>query len=401
MGADLIIRAVKSNIPRALPLCFLLLFSALGPVWGVDPNSRISQYAHTAWRTRDGAFNGSPVVITQTTDGYLWIGTNIGLVRFDGVRFTTWNPPTGRRLLDSRIFSLLGTRDGSLWIGTGYSIARWKDGELTNYPELSGRIESIVEDDEGAVWLVRTQPTDKTGPLCRIKKDERLRCYGMSDGIPFALAIQLSKGNSGELWIGGYSELCRWKPGSCISYFAKASRRPETFASLRGIATAADGSVWAVIDQSPKALQLERFEHGSWARRAFVEIPIDNSDVTTLFVDRDETLWLGTAKHGIFRIRGKNGDVDHFGSADGLSGDAVGRFYQDAEGTLWIVTSGGIDTFHDLKVASYSMREGLSAAGASSVLASPDGTVWIGNFRALDFLPAGRLSEIRVAHGLP
>jgi len=375
------------------------LFFVLGPAWGVNPDSRISQYGHTAWRIQDGVFNGSPIVITQTADGYLWIGTNIGLVRFDGVRFTTWNPPAGRRLLDSRIFSLLGTRDGSLWIGTGYSISRWKDGELTNYPELSGRIESIVEDDEGAVWLARTQPTDKMGPLCRIKEDERVRCYGESDGIPFALAIQLSKGSSGELWVGGYSEICRWKPGSSTSYFAKPSRRPETFASLRGIATDADGSVWAVIDPSPKVLRLERFEHGSWASQAFPEIPVDNSDVTTLFVDHNETLWVGTANHGVFRIRGQN--VDHFGTADGLSSDAVGRFFQDAEGTLWIVTSGGIDNFRDLKVTSYSMREGLSAAGASSVLASADGTVWIGNFRALDFLRAGRLSAVRAAHRLP
>jgi signal transduction histidine kinase/ligand-binding sensor domain-containing protein len=418
MCADSVTGAEKSNIPRSLSLSFLLVFLALSSAWAVDPNQRISQYAHAAWRTQDGVFNGSPIVITQTTDGYLWIGTNIGLVRFDGVSFTTWNPPAGKRLLDSRIYSLLGTRDGSLWIGTGYSISRWKDGELTNYPELSGRVESIVEDDEGSVWMVRTQPTDKLGPLCRIK-DERPRCYGVSDGIPFALATQLSKGSAGELWVGGYSELCRWKPGSCTSYFASASPRPDTFASLRYVATAADGSVWAVIDRSSidrssvgrssidrssidrssKVFQLEQFERGNWTSRAFPEIPVVNSDVTALFVDHNNSVWIGTAKQGVFRVQGK--DVDHFASADGLSGDAVGRFYQDAEGTLWIVTSGGIDTFHDLKVASYSMREGLSAAGASSVLASPDGTVWIGNFRALDFLHAGQLFAIRAAHGLP
>ncbi len=127
-------RAVKPNIPRSLSLCLLFLFLALTLLWALDPNLRISQYAHTAWRIQDGVFNGSPIVITQTTDGYLWIGTNIGLVRFDGVRFITWNPPAGSRLLDSRIFSLLGTSDGSLWIGTGFSISRWKNGELTNYP---------------------------------------------------------------------------------------------------------------------------------------------------------------------------------------------------------------------------------------------------------------------------
>jgi signal transduction histidine kinase/ligand-binding sensor domain-containing protein len=398
MCADSASRAVKPNIPRTLSLCLLFLFLASTLLWALDPNLRISQYAHTAWRIQDGVFNGSPIVITQTTDGYLWIGTNIGLVRFDGVRFITWNPPAGSRLLDSRIFSLLGTSDGSLWIGTGFSVSRWKNGELTNYPIVTGRIESVVEDDDGAVWIARTQPTDKMGPLCRVK-DDQPRCFGVGDGIPFALATQLRKGTAGELWVAGYSELCRWKPGSCTSYFATASRRPETFASLHGIATGPDGSVWAVINRSSKVLQLEEFDHGTWVSRTFPEIHVVNSNVTTLFVDRSNTLWVGTADHGIFRIRGK--DVDHFGSADGLSADAVGRVYQDAEGTLWVVTSGGIDNFHDLKVATYSMREGLSAAGASSVLASPSGTVWIGNFRALDLLRDGRLSAIRAPHDLP
>jgi signal transduction histidine kinase/ligand-binding sensor domain-containing protein len=394
---NFVIRAENLNIPRSLTLFFVLLFLTLSSAWGIDPNKLISQYAHTAWRTQDGAFSGSPIVITQTTDGYLWIGTNIGLVRFDGVRFASWNPPPGTRLLDSRIFSLLGTHDGSLWIGTGFSISRWKDRELISYPELSGRIESIVEDDDGSVWLVRTQATDKTGPLCRVK-DRGFRCYGVSDGIPFPLAIQLSKGSSGELWVGGYSELCRWKPGSCNSYFANDSRRPETFASIRGIATGANGSVWAVIDRSRRVLELEQFEQGSWVTRSFPQITTNNSDVTALFVD-NETLWIGTANHGVFRIRGEK--VDHFGSADGLSGDAVLRFYRDAEGILWIVTSGGIDNLRDLKVVSYSMKEGLSAAGASSVLAAPDATVWIGNYRALDFLRAGKLFAIRAAQGLP
>jgi signal transduction histidine kinase/ligand-binding sensor domain-containing protein len=396
--ADFVRSSEKSNLPRSFVLCSALLFFGLSLVWGVDPNIRISQYGHSSWRTQDGAFNGSPIVITQTTDGYLWIGTNIGLVRFDGVRFASWNPPAGRRLLDSRIFSLLGTHDGSLWIGTGYSISRWKNGELTNYPELSGRIESIVEDTDGAVWLVRTQATDQAGPLCRVR-DEGFRCYGASDGIPFASAIQLSKDSSGDLWIGGYSQLCHWKPGLCTSYFAKASRRPETIASMRRVATGADGSVWAAMDRSRPVLQLELFEHGSWTKRAFPEIPARNSDITALFVDRSGALWIGTSSHGIFRIRGKN--VDHFGNADGLSSDAVGNFFQDAEGTVWVVTSEGIDNLRDLKVASYSVREGLSADAVSSVLASPDGTVWIGSYRALDFLRNGRLFAIRAAQGLP
>src|SRR5271163_4641083 len=161
---------------RIFPL-FLVAAFASDLASALNPSRQISQYAHTAWRTEDGVFSGRPSMIAQTTDGYLWIGTNIGLVRFDGVRFASWNPPSGSRLLDSRIFSLLGAHDGSLWIGTGYSISRWKDGALTNYPDLSGRIESIVEGDDGAVWFARTQATDNAGPFCRLK-DERFRCYG-------------------------------------------------------------------------------------------------------------------------------------------------------------------------------------------------------------------------------
>ena len=392
----------RLNIFQSLVVCFLL-FHAASSARAVDPDRQISQYAHTAWRTQDGFFSGSPVVVAQTTDGYLWIGTNTGLIRFDGVHFALWSPPASQRLLDSRIFSLRATHDGSLWIGTGYSISRWKDDRLTNFPQLSGRIESIADDSEGAVWLVRTQATDSMGPVCRLK-GEQLRCYGAGDGIPFPIALYLDKNNSGELWVGGYTELARlkptsWQPGPITTYFKDSSGQPETFASLRAIAVAANGSVWAAMKQSGPVLQLKHFEDGSWTTRTFSEIDVTSADVTQLFVDRDDVLWVGTAHHGLFRVRG-NG-VDHFGHADGLSSDAIGRFYQDKEGNVWVVTSEGLDNFRDLKVATYSMREGLSAAGASSVLATRDNTVWIGNFQGLDFLRNSKLSSIRTGKGLP
>jgi ligand-binding sensor domain-containing protein len=75
-----------------------MLFSGLPRALALDPDLRISQYAHTAWRVRDGAFAGAPSSITQTTDGYVWIGTFAGLLRFDGVRFVPFAPPTGKHL---------------------------------------------------------------------------------------------------------------------------------------------------------------------------------------------------------------------------------------------------------------------------------------------------------------
>jgi signal transduction histidine kinase/ligand-binding sensor domain-containing protein len=397
-----LLQAKWQRILRWPVLCCLLLILTVASSWGVDPGRRISQYAHTAWRTQDGLFSGSPVVIAQTTDGYVWIGTNVGLVRFDGLRFVTWRPPAGQRLLDSRIFSLRAARDGSLWIGAGYSISRWKDGLLVNYPQLSGRIESIVEDADEAIWMVRTQATENNGPLCEIK-NEQVRCYNANDGIAFPLASHLDKGNSGEFWISGYSQLSRWvppssKPGSATTYFTN-SRHPATYASLKAIAIAADGSVWAATEGRGAVLQLKHLENESWSTRTFPGIAVNSADVTSLFVDHNDALWVGTAHHGIFRARGS--DTDHFGRADGLSSDAVTSFYQDAEGTLWVVTSQGLDNFRDLQVATYSMREGLSAEGASSVLVSRDNTVWIGNFQGLDFLRDDKLSAIRTGHGLP
>ena len=84
----------------------------------VDPSKHISQYSHTAWLRKDGLFSGIPRVITQTTDGYLWIGTTEGLWHFDGIHFVSWAPPTGEKLPSPRINSLFASRDGSLWIGT-------------------------------------------------------------------------------------------------------------------------------------------------------------------------------------------------------------------------------------------------------------------------------------------
>ena len=141
---------------RSIPTGFLLLFCFSTSLWAVDPSTRISQYAHTAWRIRDGVFSGTPNAITQTADGYLWIGTQNGLFRFDGVRFVPFVPADGN-LLSSGIFSLMGGTDGTLWIGTGLNLARLKDGVLTNFTDGMGRVNAIVKDRSGTVWITRSR----------------------------------------------------------------------------------------------------------------------------------------------------------------------------------------------------------------------------------------------------
>jgi ligand-binding sensor domain-containing protein len=158
----------KLNTPSMLLLSFVFILFAIPPVSALNTSRQISQYGHTAWRIEDGVFAGTPNVIAQTTDGYLWIGTQSGLTRFDGVRFVSWKPPEGKKLPSFRINSLLGARDGSLWIGTTRGLARWRDGELTNYRDPAGSIMAILEDHAGTIWIARANISDTQGPLCKV-----------------------------------------------------------------------------------------------------------------------------------------------------------------------------------------------------------------------------------------
>src|SRR5688572_20679447 len=105
-------------------------------VFALNPSLDVSQYAHTSWKIRDGFPKGQITSIAQTPDGCLWLGTEFGLLRFDGIRNAPFQPPADQQLPSNFIFSLLVTRDGTLWIGTSKGLASWKDGKLTQYPEL-------------------------------------------------------------------------------------------------------------------------------------------------------------------------------------------------------------------------------------------------------------------------
>lgn len=376
----------------------LLAVAGAGTARAIDPGTRLTQYAHSTWNIADGTFAGSPNTVTQTSDGYLWIGTNLGLVRFDGARFVPWNPPPGERLQDSRVFSLLGSEDGSLWIGTGYGLSRWKDGKLTNYPGLSGRIEALLEDSSGSVWLARTQIVDGMGPVCRIR-DDHLTCYGSANQVPFPNVLELAPSDDGWLWLVGYSEICRWKPGSAEVDFPNRTHRREGIPLFTAIASSRDGSAWLARSEQKSAVQLQYFMQGHWISQGFAEAATRGSQITTLFVDRDGELWIGTSLNGVFRVR--DGRVEHYSQADGLSSNSVLKFFQDAEGTVWVVTSAGIDNFRDLHVLSYSMREGLSSDDAVSVLASRDGGLWVlDDYNTIQKLKDGRFTTVLPRPGL-
>jgi PAS domain S-box-containing protein len=376
---------------------FVFLFFTISPVHALDSRMQISQYGHTAWRIEDGVFAGTPNAIAQTTDGYLWIGTQAGLTRFDGVRFVSWRPPEGKELPSSRINSLLGTRDGSLWIGTTMGLARWRNGQLTNYRDPDGTIMSILEDRDGTIWIARANISDTKGPLCKVT-DTGLRCYGRDDGVAVPYAVTLYNDRLGNLWLAGGPTVSRWQPGSADTYVSAGLDPAEIFNGVLALAGRSGGPLWVGLVESGKGGGLQQLVRGAW--KPFVTPEFDGStlEVTALLLDRDSSLWVGTLNEGIYRIQGNK--VDHFRSSDGLSGDAVTGLFQDREGNIWVATSRGIDNFHDLRVASFSTRQGLSSDQVNSVLASRDGAVWIGNYD-LDVLRSGKITSIEPRNRLP
>ena len=380
---------------RSLSLCLLLSFFAFDSAHAVDPNNHISQYAHTAWRVQDGVFN-IPTAITQTTDGYIWFGTQSGLTRFDGIRFVPWAPPEGEHLMSVRIDSLLGARDGSLWIGTAGGLSHWQGHHLTNYVDAPGVVVSIIQSRTGSVWIamthssVLTNASAEAAPLCQIV-GTGMQCHGKSEGIPSDVDSTLAEDSRGNFWIGGSTSLVRWNPQSHSLYSPSGLKSNAGMLGMASLAPNADGSLWVGIGSSGPGLGLQRLEQGIWKPFMTPELKGDSIDVEHLLLDRENALWVGTSQHGMYRIY--RGRVEHFGSADGLSSDNVRRFFEDREGNLWAVTTKGIDNFRDVPIVSFSTHEGLSTTEVDSVFASRDGSVWIGGFEALDVL-RGPVSSI-------
>src|SRR5882672_7940044 len=109
-------QALAFITPGIVLACVLL--AGCPSAFALNPALDVSQYAHTAWKIRDGFPNGQITSIVQTPDGYLWLGTEFGLLRFDGVRAVPWQPPADQHLPSTHIMRLLAARDGTLWIGT-------------------------------------------------------------------------------------------------------------------------------------------------------------------------------------------------------------------------------------------------------------------------------------------
>src|SRR5260370_3818225 len=225
-----------------------------------------------------------------------------------------------------------------------------------------------------------------------------MRCYGKADGLPGAdVSATVVEDSLANLWIGSDKTVVRWKPGSSTTYSIRGLKSYQGLDGVQGLVASPDTSVWVVIDMAAPGFGLRQLVKDAW--KPFVVPGLDGStlEVQTLFLDREDVLWIGTLRQGIYRIHDSN--VDHFTSADGLSSDSVYGFYEDREGNLWAATAKGIECFRDVRIATFSTREGLNVDEVNSVFASKDGTLWSSSPGALNAFHEGTVSSIRARNG--
>jgi ligand-binding sensor domain-containing protein len=180
-------------------LASLLLLS--GQLSALEPTHHIAQYAHTVWTRQDAHLPGVVLALAQTPDGNLWVGTEFGLLRFDGVRFVPFAGRPDQRLASQYINALAAAGDGGLWIGTREGLSQWKNNRVQVYQTSRGTgapgVTALLVDHGGTVWLGTAGY--RSGGLCRVEAN-LLHCYNTGDGLPGLGVLSLLEDHSGNLW---------------------------------------------------------------------------------------------------------------------------------------------------------------------------------------------------------
>jgi signal transduction histidine kinase/ligand-binding sensor domain-containing protein len=301
---------------------------------------------HAAWNEASG-ISGIVFALTQTSDGFLWVGSTTGLFRFDGLRFEPFFPPlSDHPIANAR--ALLATADGGLWVGHLNGVAFLKRDIAKFYTERDGlpygRVHALVQTQDGAIWAAAS------GGLARFANGhwETIR---MNWNYPARSADNFVVDRSGTLWVTA---------GRTVQFLRAGSRRFEPtgveVSTWTEVCTGVDGSAWIVDPVAHKLFNFKRTSESGYV--AITANPLQ--DINDIRFDSRGSLWLAAGR-GLYRIAsgtvpmlGKITDqqteVDSFFLADGLSAREAKVLFEDREGNVWVGTSMGLDRFSDRSI---------------------------------------------------
>ncbi|HOW51124.1 MAG TPA: two-component regulator propeller domain-containing protein [bacterium] len=334
-------------------------------LYALSPDREITQYIHESWIDKDGLPVNTIVAVTQTPDGYLWLATEEGLVRFDGLRFITYTEENTPALPGRHVLRLLVDRKGRLWVGTYSGVAYLENGvfKRPDAKELQGiTIFGFLEERDGTLWI-----TTSNGLYAL--RDLTITRYGTEAGFPDNDIQMPQVDRENTLWVvSGRKHLCRFKPGTapeCNDY-------NEMIRSFR-------------IDIH------DRFWIGTYTRLLIKEgtnlhtVTID--DGTPLFADhlyedRDGNLWIGSRELELVKVtqQGKRYESDRKNDRIG----PVMALFEDRERNLWIGTGGnGLHRFSDSKITVYGSKNGIESEIILPVHRSRDNDIIFGSYTGM------------------
>ena len=336
--------------------------------------AQTTEYSQRVWRTQDGLPQSRIQAITQTPDGYLWIGTSGGLVRFDGARFVVFDRSNTAEFRDDSILALCPISDGSIWIGSqGGGLLHYSGGSFRAFgpPQglTNGFVRAIFEDSRKTIWV----GTDRG--FFRLKNGRLVRLDGTAQ-IPYVAVSSIAEDRQGRIWLSGASGLLAFDKEGLTRY---ASSPVGSVRQMR------DGSILVASSEGVRTLQDGRL----------VPDPSRNApgsaNARFLYEDHDGALWIGTTGAGLIRYR--VGSHIRYDAPGVLPSNAVLSTFEDRDRNFWVGTQGGLVRLSQKFVATLSTRDGLSDDDVVSVYEDHRGKLWIATgIGRLHQLSAGKLS---------
>lgn len=403
-------RGYKQIVAVLAPVIMLVAMTVFAaPAFALDPSKAFSQYVQSSWGLQNGLQQKSVMAVTQTRDGFLWLATEEGLVRFSGRAFVTFDERNAPGLGDRFIRSLAAAPDGSLWIGTMSGLARYSGGKFESFrrqPETRMDIYDLCVGTDGSVWfssdrgLRRLQngvfrnyttadglpangitglaaAADGTIWVATVKglasfKSGRLTTYSKWDGVDSGPLNSVSIGRNGSVWVGGKNgSVGLWSGGKITTWWKGNGARIDS------VLEDADGTLWIAFEK----LGLGRMRgHTLELLTRSNGLPSENPD--WVFEDRERSLWVGWADAGLSMFR--DARFTSVGKAEGLSSDSIASVMQAADGSFWVGTNdGGVNHLENGSVRAYSTADGLAGGladkAALGIVQARDGSIWIGS----------------------
>jgi signal transduction histidine kinase/ligand-binding sensor domain-containing protein len=320
--------------------CAALLAAAflVGPARALDPQRAIAQYKHTRWTVEDGA-PGSVEAIAQTPDGYLWLGTPLGLYRFDGVTFEPMRPPRPSYSMSDRVVSLMVNHAGALWVGyEAGGIAVWERGRfrLIFDPKIFRSVViRLAEGRDGTIWAATTNPNARLARLT----DGQWRSVDDITGLPADDLSDVLVARDGTVWATAGGAVSRLAPGAKRFTVVRSGLGEGV-----GLAQDGQGRIWAADARGTRVIDGPQPPGGEYA------LP-SASRQTRIIIDRDQNLWGVQHPDGLFRVRiGEASRPETFSAGQGLSSAMAYAAFEDREGSLWVATVRGLDRFRPASV---------------------------------------------------